>query len=136
MDGSTIYVEYMESANSKAAVIKIPATIKIEDGTVCRVTSISKCAFKNNRRIKKVVIGSNVTAIGTKAFSGCKSLSAVTMGKNIVTVGANAFSNCTKLTSLTIPAKVTKIGANTFSGCKKLKKLDIKSSRLDRKSVV
>ncbi len=135
MDGSTIYVEYMESANSKAAVIKIPATIKIEDGTVCRVTSISKCAFKNNRRIKKVVIGSNVTAIGTKAFSGCKSLSAVTMGKNIVTVGANAFSNCTKLTSLTIPAKVTKIGANTFSGCKKLKKLDIKSRRLNAKGL-
>ncbi len=44
------------------------------DGTVCKVVSISKCAFKNNRRLKKIVIGSNVATIGTKAFSGCKKL--------------------------------------------------------------
>ncbi len=135
MDGNVVCVEYVESANPKAAVIKIPATIKIEDGTVCKVTSISKCAFKNNRRLKKVVIGSNVTAIGTNAFSGCKNLTSVTIGKNVVAIGASAFSNCTKLASLTIPAKVEKIGTNAFSGCKKLKKLDIKSRKLNAKGL-
>lgn len=135
MDGNAICVEYVESANPKATVVKIPATIKTEDGTVCKVTSISKCVFKNNRRLKKVVIGDNVTAIGTKAFSGCKNLTSVTMGKNVAVIGANAFSDCAKLTSLTIPAKVTKIGSNAFSGCKKLKKLDIKSRKLNSKGV-
>ena len=135
MDGNVICVEYVESANPRATAIKIPATIKTEDGTVCKVTSISKCAFKNNRRLKKVVIGSNVTAIGTKAFSGCKNLTSVTIGKNVVPIGAGAFSNCTKLTSLTIPSKVTKIGSNAFSGCKKLKKLDIKSRKLNAKGL-
>ena len=135
VDGNVICVEYVESANPRATVIKIPATIKTEDGTVCKVTSISKCAFKNNRRLKKVVIGSNVTAIGTKAFSGCKNLTSVTIGKNVVAIGAGAFSNCTKLTSLTIPSKVTKIGSNAFSGCKKLKKLDIKSRKLNAKGL-
>ncbi len=135
MDGNVICVEYVENANPKATVVKIPATIKTEDGTVCKVTSISKCAFKNNRRLKKVVIGDNVTAIGTKAFSGCKNLTSVTVGKNVAAIGASVFSNCTKLTSLTIPAKVTKIGSNAFSGCKKLKKLDIKSRKLNAKGV-
>ena len=135
MDGNVVCVEYVESANPKAAVIKIPATIKTEDGTVCKVTSISKCAFKNNRRLKKVVIGSNVTVIGTNAFSGCKNLTSVTIGKNVVAIGASAFSNCTKLASLTIPVKVEKIGTNAFSGCKKLKKLDIKSRKLNAKGL-
>lgn len=135
MDGNVVCVEYVESANPKAAVIKIPATIKTEDGTVCKVTSISKCAFKNNRRLKKVVIGSNVTVIGTNAFSGCKNLTSVTIGKNVVAIGASAFSNCTKLARLTIPAKVEKIGTNAFSGCKKLKKLDIKSRKLNAKGL-
>lgn len=135
IDGNVICAEFMESATPKATVVKIPATIRTEDGTVCKVTSISKCAFKNNRRLKKVVIGDNVTAIGTKAFSGCRNLTSVTMGKNVAAIGASAFSNCTKLTSLTIPAKVTKIGSNAFSGCKKLKKLDIKSRKLNAKGV-
>ncbi len=135
MDGNVICVEYVENANPKATVVKIPATIKTEDGTVCKVTSISKCAFKNNRRLKKVVIGDNVTAIGTKAFSGCRNLTSVTVGKNVTAIGASAFSNCTKLTSVTIPAKVAKIGSKAFSGCKKLKKLDIKSRKLNAKGV-
>lgn len=135
MDGNVICVEYVENANPKATVVKIPATIKTEDGTVCKVTSISKCAFKNNRRLKKVVIGDNVTAIGTKAFSGCRNLTSVTVGKNVTAIGASAFSNCTKLTNVTIPAKVAKIGSKAFSGCKKLKKLDIKSRKLNAKGV-
>lgn len=135
IDGNVICVEYMESANPKAAVIKIPSTIKTEDRAVCKVTSISKCAFKNNRKLRKVVIGGNVTAIGTKAFSDCRNLTSVTIGKNVKAIGANAFSNCAKLKSLLIPGKVTKIGSNAFSGCKKLKKLDIKSRKLATKGV-
>ena len=135
IDGNVICVEYMESANPKAAVIKIPSTIKTEDRAVCKVTSISKCAFKNNRKLRKVVIGGNVTAIGTKAFFDCRNLTSVTIGKNVKAIGANAFSNCAKLKSLLIPGKVTKIGSNAFSGCKKLKKLDIKSRKLATKGV-
>ena len=135
MDGNMICAEYLESANPKAAIIKIPATIKTEDGTECKVTSISKCAFKNNRKLKKAVIGDNVTVIGTKAFSSCRNLTSIVMGKNIAVIGANAFSSCVKLTSLTVPSKVTKIGSNAFSGCKKLKKLDIKSRKLNARGV-
>lgn len=135
IDGNMICAEYLESANPKAAIIKIPATIKTEDGTECKVTSISKCAFKNNRKLKKAVIGDNVTVIGTKAFSGCRNLTSIVMGKNIAVIGANAFSSCVKLTSLTVPSKVTKIGSNAFSGCKKLKKLDIKSRKLSARGV-
>lgn len=57
VNGNVICVEYMESANPKATAIKIPTTIKTENGKVCKVTSISKCAFKNNRKLKKLLLG-------------------------------------------------------------------------------
>lgn len=135
MDGDVICVEYAESVNPRATTIKIPNTIKTRDGVTCKVTAISKCAFKNNRKLKKAVIGNNVIVIGTKAFFGCGNLTSVIIGKNVTTIEASAFNGCKKLTNITIPQKVVKIGANAFSGCKKLKKLDIRSKKLNAKDM-
>ena len=63
-------------------------------------------AFKNNKTITKVTIGSNITSIGKQAFSGCKNLKTITIKtKNLTakSVGAKAFakagsSNYKKLT--------------------------------------
>lgn len=49
--------------------ITIPATVKIH-GITCKVTEISKNAFKGNKKLSKVIIGSNVEKIGKKAFFG------------------------------------------------------------------
>ena len=47
---------------------------KVRDGKITfRVTEISKNAFKNHVKLKKVTIGKNVSKIGAGAFSGCKS---------------------------------------------------------------
>lgn len=135
MDGGTICVEYAENMNPKATTIKIPDIIKTRDEITCKVTAISKCAFKNNRKLKKVAIGNNVTVIGTKAFFGCKNLTSVTVGKNVTTIEASAFNGCNKLTNMIIPKKVVKVGSNVFSGCKKLKKLDIRSKELNAKDM-
>ena len=110
--GNVVCVEYLESANAKASTVTIPATIKTEEGIVCKVTAVSSGAFKNNRKIKKVLIGSNVKVIGTKAFSGCRNLTSVSIGKNVTTIGANA-----------------------FFGCKKLKKINFKTDKLTSKGV-
>lgn len=133
--GSTVCVEYNGSRKSKAATIKIPATVKAPDKTVCKVTSIAKNAFRNNKKIKKVVVGNNVQTIRPNAFYGCKNLVNVSLGKNLTSIGSNAFSGCTKLKSLTLPSKVKSIGSNAFYGCKNLKKITIKTAKLTSKGL-
>ncbi len=133
--GNTVCVEYTENTNPKASVIRIPATIEAADGTICKVTSVAGSAFRKNKKIKKVFVGSNVETIGANAFYGCKNLTDVSLGKNLTAIGANAFSGCSKLKRLTIPSKVKKIGSNAFYGCKSLKKLTVKTTRLTSKGL-
>lgn len=133
--GDEVCVEYTEPRNKKSKNVKIPNVIETEEGIDCKVTAIASGAFRNNKYVKKIVVGNNVTTIGAKAFSGCRNLTSVIMGSSIKTIGANTFSNCSKLTKLTIPAKVTKICSNAFYGCKKLKTLTIKSKKLTSKSI-
>lgn len=127
-------VEYTTPGNKKKAVVNIPATVTI--GNVkCKVASIANNAFKNNKKLKKVVIGKNVSVIGSNAFRGCTKLSSVTLGAGVVTIKAGAFCNCTALKQLTIPAKVTTIGKQALYGCKKLTRIVIKTQKLTAKSI-
>lgn len=156
-DTKNAAVQYIKSTNTKAAAIIIPATVTI-NGITYKVASIAPNAFKNNQKITKVTIGSNITLIGKNAFRGCKKLKAVTIGKNVKTIGENAFYGCirlktvsmgkniisinskafykcTALTKITIPSKVTKVGKQAFYGCKRLKSITIKTKKLTSKKV-
>lgn len=82
------------------------------DGVSYRVTSIADNAFKNNKKITRVVIGSN-----------------------IVTIGKNAFAKCTNITSIAVGKNVTKIEKNAFYGCGKLEKITIQLEKLTSKSI-
>ena len=127
-------VEYKEPVNKKAKTVSIPATVKI-NGVTYKVTKIADNAFKNNKTVTKVTVGSNIKTIGKNAFYKCTKLKTVKIGKNVTTIGSNAFKGCTSLTSVTLPSKATKIGANAFSGCKKLKTIKITSTKLTSKTV-
>lgn len=127
-------VEYTKPLNSKAANISILSTVKI-DGISYKVTSIAANAFKNNKKITKVKIGSNITSIGKNAFSGCSKLKTLTIGNNVVSIGDNAFFNCASLKTVTMPAKVKKIGKQAFCRCKKLKTMRINTKKLSSKFV-
>lgn len=127
-------VECTKLTNKKQKKITIPATITV-DGITYKVTSVAKNAFRNNKSLTKVTIGSNVTTIRSGAFSGCKKLKNITMGKNVATIGAKAFYKCSALTKIVIPAKVKKIGKQTFYGCKKLKSITVKTTKLSSKTV-
>ena len=75
-------VSYKGTKNKKAAKITIPATVK-SGNQVYKVTAIADNAFKNNKRIKTVVVGKNVRTIGKKAFYGCKNLKKITVQRSI-----------------------------------------------------
>ena len=80
------------------ANVSIPKTIKV-NGYTYKVTAIAKNAYKNQKNIKSITIGSNVKTIGKDAFKGCKNLKKVTI-------------NSTKLTDKNVSDKL-------FAGVKK-----------------
>ena len=117
--------------DKKAKKLTIPASVKVK-GVTYKVTGIADKAFKNNKKLTTVTIGSNVNKIGKEAFSGCSALKKVTIGKNVTSIGNKAFYKCTKLASVTIPAKVTTIGDSAFAGCKNLKKITVTAGKLQK----
>lgn len=85
--------------------VTIPASIKV-NGKTYKVTSVAANAMKNNKKVKKVVIGSNITKIGSGAFSGCKNLKTITIkSSKLKSVGKNAIKNINKKAKLTCPKK-------------------------------
>lgn len=103
------------------ASITVPDTITIK-GVKYKVTSIAAQAFKNNKVVTKVKIGSNVTVIGKNAFRGCGKLQSATIGKNVTTIKTKAFYGCKKLKRITInTAKLTskEVGSKAFAGISK-----------------
>ena len=79
----------------------------------------AKKNFKNNKKIKKVVIKKGVKSISNKAFYKCKNLKKITIPSSVTKVGVDAF-NYTGLTKLTLPKKVKKVGVGFADNCKKL----------------
>jgi uncharacterized repeat protein (TIGR02543 family) len=127
-------VKYTENKDINQKTVKIPDTINY-DGVEYKVTSISEKAFKGNKTITTIIIGSNVKHIEKSSFEGCSKLKTAYIGSNVIEIGNGAFENCISLTKITIPAKCTKFGKNVFKGTKRLKTITIKSTKLTEKSV-
>lgn len=86
--------------------ITIPASIKI-DGVKYKVTQIKANAFKSNKKLEKVVIGSNIKKIGKNAFYKCKKLGKVTFkGKKVSSIGKDAFKGIKSNCKIVIPKAV------------------------------
>ena len=80
------------------------------DGVSYRVTSIADNTFKNNKKITRVVIGSNIVTIGKNAFAKCTNITSIVVGKNVTKIEKNAFYGCGKLEKITIQSeKLTSI---------------------------
>lgn len=121
--GITYKVTDMEEGAVTAArlaatvsTVKIPAQIEYAD-RLWDVTAISPSFCKNNKAVKKVIIGSCVRKIGTNAFKGCVNLSSVTVGELVDSIGKNAFYGDKKLKSIIVKSRELSnfhVGANAF----------------------
>lgn len=126
-------VEIAGLVNESPAKITVPNQVKL-DGKDYKVTAVGASAFKNNKKVTSVVIGSNVKTIGKNAFAGCAKLKKVTVkGNRLTQIGSKAFMNCKKLTTITIKSKVLKkAGAGALKGISK--KAVIKVPKAKRKA--
>ena len=119
-------VSYKGTKKKKVAKITIPATVK-SGNQVYKVTAIADNAFKNNKKIKTVVVGKNVRTIGKKAFYGCKNLKKITVQSSIIKkVGAKAFKGINKKAVIKVPSKKYKAYKKVFKGKGQAKTVTIK----------
>ena len=108
----------LKGVSGKKKTIKVPLTVTLK-GIKYKVTAISAGAFKGNKIIQNVTIGSSITKIGDKAFSGCTALKKIVLPASVKSIGKEAFLKCAKLSNITIKTtKLTskKVGKNAFKG--------------------
>lgn len=111
-------VTYKKPVDKKKSSVTIPATVRIE-GKTYKVTAVEKNAFKGNKNLKSVKIGSNIEKIGANAFNKCTKLKTVKLSGKVKTIQKGAFANCKNLKNITIQTKkLTKktVGAGAFKG--------------------
>lgn len=114
-------VEYVKPKSNAKGTVKIPASVRYA-GVTYKVTSVADKAFRNNKKVTNITVGTNVKSIGRSAFEKCTKLKTVTVGKNVTKIGKNAFGGCKNLKTLTIKsAKLTKKGlaSGSFKGITK-----------------
>ena len=119
-------VEYVKPKSNAKGNVKIPASVRY-DGVTYKVTSVADKAFRNNKKVTNITVGTNVKSIGRSAFEKCTKLKMVTVGKNVTKIGKNAFGGCKNLKTLTIKsAKLTKKGLASGSFKRITKKTVVK----------
>ena len=148
-DGKYYYKVTLEGSNGKAVIgeveviglkkksldtIKIAKQVTIGNITY-NITSISKNAFKNNKKSKKIIIGKNVKTIGISAFENCKKLKQVTIYSTVlISIGKKAFYGDNKLKKVLVKSKkIKKIGKKAFFR-KKGKKIIFKVPKAKKKA--
>ncbi len=105
----TVQITGIDSKNLKT--LRIPDTVLIF-GEEYMVTSIKAGAFKNQKKLKKVIIGKNVTEIGKGAFCGCKRLKTIVIQTNKLkkkSIGKNAFAKISSKPKFQVPKKQLKV---------------------------
>ena len=93
--------------------------------------------FRDNYKLKGVIIPDTVDYVSRGIFSGCVSLTDVDLGKGITKISSGMFYNCKSLESLTIPEQIEEFEyipyidgdyyRRPFDGCTSLKKLYLKA---------
>ena len=120
----TVTFKKPEKKNAKTVVV--PNTVEI-NGYTYQVTEIAAKAFKNNKKIKTVVIGSNIKKIGKQAFSGCKKLKTIQiLSKSLKKIDKTVFKGIDKKAAITVPKKKYKAYKNLLKKAKLPKSVKIK----------
>ncbi len=112
---------------AKDVSAKSKITYKLKKGTLTikgKGDIPKKKTFKNNKKIKKVVIKKGIKSIPNNAFRKCTKLKKVTIPTSVKKIGACAFYG-TRLKKLTIPKNTKQIGDGFVSNCNSLEVLTV-----------
>ena len=113
-------LDYFKELNASGA-----SRIEIPEG----MTVIDNGAFKNNTKLKEVILPSTLKRIGSSAFEGT-SLAKVELPSGLTYIGDNAFANNKALTEVAIPKSVIS-AYGAFSGDENLKKVSFEEGTVE-----
>ncbi len=101
-------VSFVKPGKKTMKTVTVPNEA-VYEGIKFRVTDIAKNAFKNNKKLTKVTVGTNVTAIGASAFMGAGRLKTIIIkGKTLKKVGKNALKGVNAKCKIKVPKKQLK----------------------------
>ena len=120
-----------EGTDDNATVI-LPQYYSAKNGadgsnTAVKITAFDSSTFKNNKKIKRVVLPVYISEIPDGAFEGCTNLEEV-VAMGVTKIGNNAFKGCTSLNTFAIDNMVTSLGNNAFEGVNEIKVMASKVS--------
>lgn len=96
-------VTIIKAVKKNLKKVTIPANVSIQ-GQTFKVTEIASKAFRSNKNMTTVKIGSNVKKIGSYAFDGAKKLKKITISSKVLkTVGKKAFRNIHAKAKIYVP---------------------------------
>ena len=107
VDATKKEVEYKVPVNKKLKTVIISDTVKISGGKY-KVIKIGDNAFKGNKFMTKITVGSNIKSIGKNAFRGCKRLKTIKIkSTKLITkmISKKAFGGLTKVTTIKVPKR-------------------------------
>ena len=94
---------YMRRSKKTYKTSSVPANARI-NGYTFKITSVADKAFRKNKKLKKVTIGTNVTKIGKQTFYGDKKLKTIVIkSKKITKCGKAAFKGINKKAIIKVP---------------------------------
>lgn len=115
-------VTLVKTTNKKVTNLKIADRIKYND-VLFNVVKVDKNAYKNCKKLKKLMIGKYVRIIGANAFKGCKKLKRVAFdGDLIKKIGKNAFAGVNKNIRYSASVRIYEKYFNLLKKSKKTKK--------------
>ncbi|WP_159444381.1 leucine-rich repeat protein [Eubacterium uniforme] len=115
-------VTLVKTTNKKVTNLKISERIKF-DGIGFNVVKVGNKAYKNCKKLKKLIIGKNIRIIGKNAFKGCKKLKRVEFrGDLIKKIGKNAFAGLNKKVKFSASIRIYEKYFNLIKKSNKKKK--------------
>lgn len=108
---SGVLVKYVEVTDDSE--ITIPKTVH----------KIGGRAFKDCKKIKKVILQEGMLCVDAFSFAGCSSLEEVVLPEGLKEIGNAAFGDCNNLKTINIPDTLEKLGPQVFAGCFALERI-------------
>lgn len=105
--------------NGTSDYVVIPEYISVDSGNgtraAIRVKGLKNGVFKDNARLKGVILPKYISEIPDYAFAGCAALEYVS-GYGISRIGSHAFDGCTSLRKFTVDGYIDHLGDSAFVG--------------------
>ncbi len=95
------------------------------EGSAITSIRIREGAFRDNPRLREIVMGNEVKQIQREAFYHTVLQSVRMSGTGLAEIEDRAFYECTSLYKVTLPQGLKTIGQEAFYGCRLLKQLDM-----------